>query len=181
MGKQHGTTALKTRIASEEILEVVDEHDRVTGTERRGVIHQKGLMHRSAQVLVFNSSGELFLQKRSDNKDEFPGLWDSSAAGHVDPGESYLECARRELEEELGISQPGGLTEVCRFPASRSTGFEHCAVHRCTWDGPISFQPDEVEDGRWLEPADMDALVADPEARLTPAIRQIWLAIRATP
>lgn len=171
---------MKTRIASEEILEVVDKNDRVTGMERRGVIHEKGLMHRSAQVLVFNSRGELFLQKRSDSKDEFPGLWDSSAAGHVDPGESYLECARRELEEELGILQPGQLEEVCRFPASRETGFEHCAVHRCTYDGPLTLQPAEVEDGRWLEPGKMDVLVADPESQLTPAIRQIWLAIRST-
>ena len=67
--------------ASEEILEIVDENDRVIGTERRGVIHAQGLMHRSAQVMVFNSRGELFLQKRSDDKDEFPGLWDSSVAG----------------------------------------------------------------------------------------------------
>lgn len=171
---------MKPKNASEEILEVVDEIDRVIGTERRGVIHAQGLMHRSAQVLVFNSRGELFLQKRSQSKDEFPGLWDSSAAGHVDPGESYLECARRELEEELGISRPGELREVCRFPASRDTGYEHCVVHRCIYDGILIFQPREVDDGRWLKPAEMDALVAEPEAPLTPAIRQIWQTIRDT-
>ena len=54
---------------SEELLDVVDEHDRVVGRERRGVIHARGLMHRSAQVLLFNSHGQLFLQKRSMNKD----------------------------------------------------------------------------------------------------------------
>ena len=171
---------MKPKNASEEILEVVDENDRVIGTERRGVIHAQGLMHRSAQVLVFNYRGDLFVQKRSQSKDEFPGLWDSSAAGHVDPGESYLECARRELEEELGISRPVDLREICRFPASRDTGYEHCAVHRCTWDGALVFQPGEVDDGRWLKPAEMDALVSDAKARLTPAIRQIWLAIRDT-
>lgn len=173
-------SGLKLKSASEEILEVVDENDRVVGMERRGVIHAQGLMHRSAQVLVFNSSGALFLQKRSDSKDEFPGLWDSSAAGHVDPGESYLECARRELQEELGISRPRDLREFCRFQASPDTGFEHCAVHQCTYDGVLIFQPSEVADGRWLQAAGMDALVADPQARLTPAIRQIWLAIRDT-
>lgn len=170
---------MNSSIASEEILEVVDENDRVIGTERRGTIHKNGLMHRSAQVLVFNSHGELFLQKRSASKDEFPGLWDSSAAGHVDPGESYLECARRELEEELGVTGPVELEEVFRFPASRETGFEHCAVHRCIFDGPLIFQPSEVDEGRWLNPGEMDSLVADPTAQLTPAIRQIWLAIRS--
>ena len=180
MRQQRRFSELNSNKASEEILEIVDENDRVIGTERRGVIHAQGLMHRSAQVLVFNSRGELFLQKRSDDKDEFPGLWDSSAAGHVDPGESYFECARRELQEELGISRPVDLREVCRFAASPETGFEHCAVHQCTYDGVVIFQPSEVADGRWLQPAGMDALVADPEARLTPAIRQIWLAIRDT-
>jgi isopentenyl-diphosphate delta-isomerase type 1 len=178
MGQQSRVRELNSEIASEEILEVVDENDRVIGRERRGVIHEKELMHRSAQILVFNSRGELFLQKRSHSKDEFPGLWDSSAAGHVNPGESYIDCARRELEEELGIYRPGALEEVCRFPASRDTGFEHCVVHRCTWDGPLTFQPGEVDDGRWLKPQEMDALVADPKQPLTPAIRQIWLAIR---
>ena len=71
--------------SSRELLEVVDEQDRVIGLQRRGVIHAKGLLHRSAQVLVFNSLGQLFVQKRSAGKDEFPGLWDCSAAGHVNP------------------------------------------------------------------------------------------------
>jgi isopentenyl-diphosphate delta-isomerase type 1 len=180
MGQLWSARDLKPESASKEILEVVDENDRVIGRERRDVIHRKGLMHRSAQVLVFNSRGELFLQKRSHVKDEFPGLWDSSAAGHVNPGESYIECARREVAEELGISRPGELAEICRFPASRDTGFEHCVVHRCTWDGPLTLQAGEVEDGRWLKPEEMDALVADPDEPLTPAIRQIWLAVRGT-
>lgn len=61
---------------SRELVEVVDEQDRVIGLERRGVIHAQGSFHRSAQVLVFNSLGQLMVQKRSEGKDEFPGLWD---------------------------------------------------------------------------------------------------------
>ena len=60
-------------------------------------------MHRAVHILVFNQRGELFLQKRSMSKDNDPGMWDSSAAGHVDSGESYLDCATREIEEELGV------------------------------------------------------------------------------
>jgi isopentenyl-diphosphate delta-isomerase type 1 len=163
---------------SKEILEVVDHEDRVIGTERRGVVHARGLMHRSAQVLLFNSSGELFLQKRSMNKDEFPGLWDSSAAGHLAPGESYHQCALRELEEELGIRHRGGLKELFRIPASANTGYEHCTVFRCTSDSPVILQEQEVDEGKWLSPGEMDRWVANRQTLLTPAVRRIWLKFR---
>lgn len=163
---------------SKEILEVVDHEDVVTGTEYRGVIHERGLMHRSAQVLLFNTAGSLFLQKRSMNKDEFPGLWDSSAAGHLDPGESYHQCALRELAEELGIKHDGRLTRLFKFPASKDTGYEHCTVFLCVSDAPITLQADEVDEGRWLEPEEMDQLVADSMSQLTPAIRSIWSRFR---
>ncbi len=164
-----------------EWLDVVDENDRVVGRERRGVIHARGLMHRSAQVLVFNSAGELFLQKRSRSKDEFPGLWDSSAAGHVDPGEAYADCARRELAEELGIDAPLELEALFRFPASADTGWEHCSVYRCVYDGPLRLQEDEVDEGKWLPTAEMDRLVEDAGAQLTPAVRRIWRRLRSVP
>lgn len=165
---------------SEEFLDVVDANDRVVGRERRGVIHARGLMHRSAQVLVFNSNGAMFLQKRAITKDEFPGLWDSSAAGHLDPGEAYDECARRELGEELGIRDAGALEPLCKLPAGPETGFEHCTVFRCDHDGPLSLQAEEVDDGRWVSPAEMDRLVADPGSDLTPAVRRIWKRVRNT-
>ena len=163
---------------SEEILEVVDRDDRVIGLERRGVIHARGLMHRSAQVLLFNSSGKLFLQKRSMHKDEFPGLWDSSAAGHLAPGESYHQCAVRELEEELGIRFSGKLTKLFKIQASRETGFEHCTVFKCVSGSPLTLQPEEVDVGKWLDTKEMDHWVAKSPSRLTPAIRRIWQKLK---
>ncbi|MBT8040241.1 MAG: NUDIX domain-containing protein [Xanthomonadales bacterium] len=162
-----------------EWLEVVDENDTVIGLERRGVIHARGLMHRSAQILVFNSKGNLFLQKRSTTKDEFPGLWDSSAAGHVNPGESYEDCARRELTEELGIESSVVLEPMFRIAASESTGWEHCAVFRCLYDGPLELQPDEIDEGEWLSPHEIDQKVDDSDTALTPAVRRIWRRVRA--
>jgi isopentenyldiphosphate isomerase len=88
---------------SQELLDVVDANDRVTGVRTRGEVHSLGLMHRSVHILIFNSKGEMFIQKRSMTKDNNPGLWDSSAADHLDCGEDYLDCATRELAEELGV------------------------------------------------------------------------------
>jgi 8-oxo-dGTP pyrophosphatase MutT (NUDIX family) len=115
------------------------------------------------------------------HKDEQPGKWDTSAAGHVDSGEDYRACAVREIREELGIAIAEPLEELFKLPASARTGYEHCMVYRCDFDGPLELDPDEIDDGRWISPAEMDRRVdaADPE--LTEAVRLIWREYRRRP
>ena len=81
---------------SEEIFDVVNERDEVIAQQTRSEVHRLGLKHRAIHLLVFNSKGELFLQKRSFKKDCFPNTWDSSASGHLDSGEDYDTCILRE-------------------------------------------------------------------------------------
>src|SRR5213078_1337255 len=88
---------------AEDIFDVVNERDEVVGSKPRSEVHRHGLKHRAVHVLVFNSRGEIFLQKRSMHKDTFPGVWDSSSSGHLDSGEDYDTCALREVAEELGV------------------------------------------------------------------------------
>lgn len=76
---------------------VVNEQDEVIGTMPKSEAHKNGILHRIAVVYVENNKGEILIQNRAD------GYLDHSSAGHVDPGESYLEAAKRELGEELGI------------------------------------------------------------------------------
>jgi len=159
---------------SRELLDVVDENDQVIGVKTRGEIHLEGLMHRSVHILVFNSVGDLFLQKRSMDKDNDPGLWDSSAAGHVDSGEDYYQCAIRELKEELGIELNGCLEQLFRLSASPVTGMEHCIVYSCNHDGPFELQEEEIDEGVWITPVEMDQRVADEDPILTPVLRFIW-------
>jgi len=83
----------------EDIFDVVNERDEVVDRKPRSVVHRDGLLHRAVHVLVFNSRGQIFLQKRSMKKDRQPGLWDSSASGHVDSGEDYDTTAVREVRE----------------------------------------------------------------------------------
>ena len=80
-----------------EWLDIVDENDTVVGKAPRDQIHRENHRHRSAHIVLFNSQGQVFVQLRSMNKDNSAGLWDTSAAGHVDSGESYEQCAVREL------------------------------------------------------------------------------------
>ena len=163
---------------SDELLDVVNDNDEVIGVRSRGEIHAEGLMHRAVHILLFNSQGELFLQKRSLSKDEQPGKWDSSAAGHVDSGEAYLDCACREIDEELGIVVDQPLQALFKLPATPSTGNEHCMVYSYSFDGPLVLQADEIDDGEWIDPAIMDRRVADADPLLTEAIRLIWKRYR---
>ena len=105
----------------EEIFDVVNERDEVVGQNTRREVHRLGLKHRAVHVLVFNSRGETFLQKRSMTKDREPGKWDSSSSGHVDSGEDYDACAVRELREEIGLTvaqAPERLFKIAAVPGN---------------------------------------------------------------
>lgn len=131
----------------DEIYDVVDMDDRVIGKASRKEIHQKNLIHRSVHVFVFNPEGWLFLQKRSMNKDENPGFWDTSSAGHVDSGEDCLTAANRELMEELGISE--SLTPFMQIKACEESYWEHVTAYTCTTRQSIVINPAEISEGRF--------------------------------
>jgi len=163
---------------SQEPLDVVDTDDRVIGVKTRGEIHALGLMHRAVHILVFNSAGQVFIQKRSMNKDENPGQWDTSCAGHVDSGEAYRDCAIRELEEELGITPAPSLTFQFHVSPTPLNGMEHSPVYSCTYDGELCLQVEEIDSGEWLGEREMDDLVAEADSNLTSILRFIWSRYR---
>ena len=162
-----------------ELLDVVDEIDVVIDRRTRGEIHRLGLTHRAVHVLVFNSDGHLFIQKRSMSKDESPGKWDCSAAGHVDSGEQYHECAVRELNEELGFAPTNELNPLFKLKAAEDTGMEHCWVYQTTYDGPMVLQEEEIDEGQWLTPDALDRLIAEGCPELTGALQRIWQRYRS--
>jgi len=89
---------------SDELLDICDEDNNLTGeSQTKSTAHREGLRHRTVHVCVYNDKGEILLQKRADNKDIYPGLWDMSVAGHVSAGEEPVVSASRELAEEIGI------------------------------------------------------------------------------
>jgi isopentenyl-diphosphate delta-isomerase len=86
-----------------EMLEIVDENDHVIGTAPRKDIHQKGLLHREISVWFVTPDSHLILQRRSANKDTYPGQLDATTSGHVEIGDSYIVTALKEVEEETGL------------------------------------------------------------------------------
>lgn len=158
----------------EEIFDVVNERDEVVGQAPRKEVHARGLWHRAVHVLVFNSRGEVFLQKRSMLKDTAKGKWDSSSSGHVDTGEAYDECAVRELREEIGLSVAQPPRRLFKIDACKETGWEFCWVYRCESEGPFTLHPEEIETGGWFAPAFLAKWVIEKPEDFAPAFLLIW-------
>lgn len=135
--------------SGEEVFDVVDRLDQVIGQAPRSRVHEQGLLHRAVHVFVFNSRGQLLLQRRSASKDEYPLRYTSSASGHLETGESYLEAAIRELKEELGLD--GGLEYQTTLPAGPATANEHSALYVLHSDTTPVFDPIEILDGQYLD------------------------------
>ena len=159
---------------SEEIFDVVNEHDEVIGCRTRSEVHRLGLMHRAVHVLLFNSEGQIFLQLRSMKKDRQPGVWDSSASGHVDSGEAYDVCAVREVREELGFTLETPLEKLYKLPASAETDQEHVWVYQGRAEGPFTLPPDEIERGGWFAPKEVTRWIAERPQDFASALLAIW-------
>jgi len=162
--------------SADELFDVVDLDDRVVSQAARGEVHARKWLHRAVHVLVHDANGHLFLQRRSLKKDTFPGCWDSSCSGHVDAGEDYVSAARRELGEELGwhdASLP--LRPLLKLRASPETGFEFIQIFLMgPLSGPFTLHPEEITEGRWLTPQELDTLIHENPDQVAGALRLLW-------
>ena len=159
---------------SEEIFDVVNEHDEVIGRAPRHEVHRTGLRHRAIHVFIFNANGEVFLQKRSMTKDSSPGLWDSSASGHVDSGEDYDACAVRELREEIGLVVGSYPARVFKVGPCAETGQEFVWLYHGTSEGPFILHPEEIECGGWFAREHVSGWVENSPQEFAPAFVLLW-------
>jgi len=165
---------------SKEVFDVVNECDEVVGQASRSEVHARGLLHRAVHVLVFNSRGAVFLQKRSMTKDRSPGLWDSSASGHVDSGEDYDACAQRELREEIGLVSADQPRRLFKLTAGAETDQEHVWVYRCQAEGPFVLNREEIERGEWVAPDQVTRRIHDRPGTFASAFRHLWRKLADT-
>ena len=166
---------------SEEWFDLVDTEDRVVGKALRSEVHRRRLRHRAVHMLVFDSAGRCFLQKRAMRKDEFPGVWDSAAAGHLDVGEEYDDAAARELEEELGVilADRKSLQPLFKINACEATGEEFVWIYRYLADGPFKLHKEEIERGQWFSIEAIDKWINEHPEEFTSAFPLIWERLKA--
>ncbi len=140
--------------AADEIVAIVDEHNHVVGAVPRREMRAKRLRHRSTYILVFNSQGELYVQKRTATKDVFPSYYDPAAGGVVLAGETYEQGAARELEEEMGI-RGVPLTPLFEFSYEDANTRLWGGAFSCVYDGEVVLQEEEVESGAFMPIVDV--------------------------
>lgn len=133
----------------EELFPIVDKDGNITGSITRGEAHDGSkVLHPVVHLHVFNSKGELYLQKRPTWKDIQPGKWDTACGGHVELGENVEMALKREVKEELGITDflPETLGHYI-FEGKREK--ELVYVHRTTYDNEIHPNKEELSGGRF--------------------------------
>ena len=144
----------------DELVDIVDEHDRVVDVVTRRRMRAEVLRHRAVYIAVQGSDGRLLVHQRSFDKDVRPGAWDIAVGGVVGAGESYDAAAVRELAEEIGVS---GVTPQ---PIGGGTfGDEHYElIGRCyhvVADGPFTFADGEVIAAEWVDGAGLRRLLRE--------------------
>mgnify|MGYP000884008927 CR=1 FL=1 len=153
---------------SEEIFPVVDAAGNVVGKATRGECHGGSmLLHPVVHLHVFNSRGELYLQKRPAWKDIQPGRWDTAVGGHVDYGETIAEALRREVREELGITDfvPGA---VAVYPFRSEREYELVHVFRTVYDGEVRSLTAGVSGPRTKSAKTSDRVFSHPTSKARP-------------
>lgn len=128
---------------TDEMVDVVDENDNVIGKEWKNICHEKGILHRIAGIILFDSNGSVWLQTRAKNK-VGTGNLDFSASGHIGSGDSYERGAYRELKEELGIKTDLKFIGKKSYKG-RNESNHFLSVYTGNYDGVFNLQESEVE------------------------------------
>jgi len=156
-----------------EELILVDEEGREIGSAEKLEAHRNGgRRHLAFSILLFDRKGQTLLQRRSQRKYHFGGLWTNACCGHPRPGEVLAEAARRRLHEEIGVS-----TELCEVfcftyratdPSSGLSEYEVDHVFVGQLDDEPRPDPEEIDDLRWIDGAELERDVAAHPERYTP-------------
>lgn len=137
-----------------ETVILVDQNDNAIGTMEKMEAHRKGELHRAFSVLVFNSKGEILLQKRAKGKYHSGGLWTNACCSHPMPGEKMEDATRRRLREEMGIDLQPEFSHKFIYKITLDQNLvehEYDHVFKATFNGAPLINKNEVEDWKFVD------------------------------
>lgn len=147
------------------MIVVVDENDKPVGSAPKEEAQRKGLIHRVSQVIVEDPAGRILLQKRGLRTEVHPGGWDISVGGHVDENEGYLEAAKREMAEEIGLksvklSEVGTYYQEDLYEWRKLNRFYRAYKTVVPTDTTFKLDADEVDKVHWFTVGDVIKLTS---------------------
>lgn len=165
----------------EELVALYDDAGRAVGAAPRSRMRAENLHHAATAVVVRDPLGRVYVHRRTDTKDVYPGRHDFAAGGVIGAGEEPLLAAQRELAEELGIDgvelEPLGEGDY----RDDHTSY-HAFCYTVTWDGPVTWQPEEVAWGDWMAPRALVAWVErEPESFMPDTVALLLGWVRGLP
>lgn len=132
---------------------LVNENNEEIGQGEKIKVHQEGRLHRAFSIFIFNSKGELLVQKRARMKYHSGGLWTNTVCSHPRVGENIEDAAHRRLKEEIGFDCP--IKEIFSFIYNikfnnglTENEYDHVFIGR--FDGKIVPNLEEAEDWKWI-------------------------------
>jgi 8-oxo-dGTP pyrophosphatase MutT (NUDIX family) len=145
--------------ADGELIDVVDATDRVLRRATRAEMRRHNLLHRAVYIIVRDSAERVFVHRRTESKDVYPGYWDVTVGGVVGAGEDYATAAHRELAEEIGAVATAPLVELfaVRYAddATQLIGRAFLARH----DGPVTLQAEEIAHGEFVPVSEAERIM----------------------
>jgi len=162
----------------DEMLITVDENDTVLDYLPKIDCHQgDGILHRAFSIFIFNNSGEVIMQKRSDQKLLWPLFWSNSCCSHPRKGETLEIATHRRLEEELGFDTDLDYLYTFQYQANfKDVGSENelCAVYIGKSNEAVHVNENEILEWRYIDPEDLTREVFDLPENFTPWFKMEW-------
>ena len=168
----------------QDLLILVDESDEELGFKSKSECHQgNGKLHRAFSVFIFNTSGELLIQKRSSDKELWDLHWSNSCCSHPQKDEEMELAVKRRLKEELCIECPVHYLYKFTYHAKyKDVGSEHelCHVYVGLFEGEIRANPEEIDDWVFIKPNDLEERIKNSQEDYTPWMKIEWEMLRTT-
>jgi isopentenyl-diphosphate delta-isomerase len=172
----------KTVSFDNEQLILVNPNDKIIGYQNKKKCHLgDGILHRAFSIFIFNSKGQILMQKRSQKKQLWPFFWSNSCCSHPRKGESYQIAIHRRLKEELGIDTKLKFLFKFQYQARfNKVGSENelCSVYIGKSDDPIIINKNEIAEWKFFKISVLDEWLQQNPLKFTPWFKMEWERIR---